>query len=45
MACTPKRVWQLEREDCSCLRRWNARKEGAWNKTVARAQAAASETA
>ena len=45
MACTPKRVWQLEREVSSCMRRWNSRKEGAWKKKVARAQEAASARA
>ena len=35
-------VWQLERELCCCMRRWNSRKDGAWKKKAARAQAAAS---
>ncbi len=42
MACTPKSVWQLEREVSACMRRWNSRKEGAWKKKTARAQEAAS---
>ena len=41
----PKREWQLERADSTCMLRWKSRKEGDWKKKPARAQEAPSEMA
>ena len=37
-ACTPKSVWQLEREVSYCIRRWTSRNGGAWKKETESAQ-------